>query len=467
MVSGMPAIVSHRRVGEKAPEGNPFQAGDAVTNVTGRDAGRIGQEAALTDVVIIGGGPAGSVLGCYLSKAGIKNAIVEKAMHPRPHVGESLVTSTLRTFRDIGFLGTMESEGFVRKYGAAWHPTTASGEFSIEFSEFPQPGVDQDYVYHVDRSKFDLLLLKHARRLGSTVYQGVTVKEVLFDGEQARGVRAAIEGQTVDIPARVVVDASGRNSVLGGQLRLRDKDPIFNQFAVYSWFENVDRGSGHSADFIHIYFLRSTRGWAWQIPITDSITSVGVVAERSVFKESRQRVEEYFHEWVNSSPDLARAMAGAKRVEDFSTEADYSYSMRRFVGDGWLLVGDAARFVDPIFSSGVSIACEGARSASLIIQNALDSGDLSRSRLLPYESRMKAGVTIWYEFIRLYYKLMHLFTYFISNERHRHQILQLLQGEVYDRGEAPVLDEMRKMIHVIENTPGHVWKPHLTDVPLD
>ncbi len=421
----------------------------------------------MIDVAIIGGGPAGSALGSYLSRAGLSSVIVEKAFHPRPHVGESLVTSTVRTFKDIGFLATMEREGFVRKYGAAWHPMSKHGEFAIEFAEFPQPGVDQDYVYHVDRARFDLLMLQHARQLGSSVLQGVAVKQVLFEDDYATGVRCEVAGETVDIPTRFVVDASGRATILGNQLRLREKDPIFSQFAVYAWFENVERGESRTADYIHIYFLPATRAWAWQIPITDDITSVGVVAEREVFKQSRQRVEEYFSHHVNTSPDLATAMSVAKRVTDFSAEADYSYSMNRFVGNGWLLVGDAARFVDPIFSSGVSIALESAKSASDTILRCLEAGDVSRSMLQPYEDRIKAGVSIWYEFIRLYYKLMHLFTYFIQSKEHRHQVLQLLQGEVYDRSEAPVLDEMRNLIWKVEKTPGHIWQSYLTDIPID
>ena len=421
----------------------------------------------MIDVAIIGGGPAGSALGSYLSLAGISNTIIEKDLYPRHHVGESLVTSTIRVFRDIGFLETMETEGFVRKYGAAWHSTAKGGEFDIEFAEFPQPGVDQDYVYHVDRAKFDLLLLHHAKRLGSKVLQGVAVKDVLFEGDRAVGLRCDVAGERTDIPARVVVDASGRKSVLGTKLHLRERDPIFNQFAVHAWYEGVDRGEGSSSDFIHIYFLPATRAWAWQIPITNSVTSVGVVAEKEVFKQSRQRAEEYFDHHVNTSPDLARAMQGARRTTDLRSEADYSYSMRRFVGNGWLLVGDAARFVDPIFSSGISIALEGAKSASEILVSGLATNDVSEERLKPYEDRMKAGVSIWYEFIRLYYKLMHLFTYFIQSKEHRLQVLQLLQGEVYDRSRAPVLAEMRKLIETVQNTPGHVWQQHLTDVPID
>ncbi len=423
----------------------------------------------MADVVIIGGGPAGSVLGSYLSMAGVSNTILEKAVFPRAHVGESLVSSTVRIFDEIGFIETMESEGFPRKYGAAWHPTKGQGEFAIRFAEFPQDGVNQDYTYHVERSRFDQLLLDHAQNLGSEVRQNVAVRKVLFDDQGvASGVRVSVDGEISEIPAKMVIDCSGRNTILGSQLGLREKDPIFNQFAVHAWFEDVHRGDDpETADFIHIYFLSVERGWAWQIPISDTVTSVGVVAEREVFKQSRQRPEEYFDDLVKTNPGLSVALKSAKRVNDFKSEADYSYGMSEFVGDGWMLVGDSARFVDPIFSSGISIAAEAAKAASESIITALESGDRSRDALKPYEDHMKAGVAIWYEFILLYYKLMHLFTYFIDTKEHRLQILQLLQGEVYDRENAPVLDAMREVIRKVEETPGHIWAPSLTDIPID
>ena len=148
------------------------------------------------NVVIIGGGPAGSALGCYLSKAGIKNAIYEGANHPRAHVGESMVMSSVHVFDESGFLPVLEREGFVKKHGASWHPPVAKGEAAIAFSEFPSPHVAQDYTYHVDRQKFDLLLLKHAESFGTKVYQGVSATKVLFDDQNyARGVRVRFAEQ--------------------------------------------------------------------------------------------------------------------------------------------------------------------------------------------------------------------------------------------------------------------------------
>jgi FADH2 O2-dependent halogenase len=420
----------------------------------------------MNDVIIIGGGPAGSTMGSLLSKAGISNILLEADHHPRPHVGESMVMSSVRVFDEIDFLPILEREGFVHKYGASWHEI-GGREAAITFSEFAQDGIRQHYTYHVDRSKLDLLMLKHAQQLGTQVYQGVTVKEVLFDGDRARGVRARVADQEIDLECRMLVDASGRGTVLGRQLKLKKNDPIFDQFAVHGWFENVRRGEPETADYIHIYFLPVERGWAWQIPITETITSMGIVAEREVFRQFKGRPDQYFEHYVQSNKGLSQAMAGAVRLNDFKTEGDYSYSMGRFIGNGWVLIGDAARFVDPIFSSGVSIALYSAKYASEQIRQAFETGDFSIETFRPYEAKVRAGVDIWYEFIRLYYKLLPLFTHFIRSKSHRIEVLRLLQGEVYDRKEVPVLAAMRKYIEAVEKTDNHILKQQLAGIPID
>ena len=240
---------------------------------------------------------------------------------------------------------------------------------------------------------------------------------------------------------------------------------MFNQFAVHSWFENLDRGEGEAKDYIHIHFLpaRVKRGWAWQIPITDTITSVGVVAEKEIFVEGKYDQEGWFNDLAASNENLAHALRDAKPVKPFKSEADYSYVMSRFVGDGYMLIGDAARFVDPIFSSGVSVALESAKMASETIQKALAEGDVSRETLMAYETQMRSGVEVWYEFIKVYYKCLPLFTYFIQNKEYRLGLLQLLQGEVFNRDAVPVLDKMRAYVESIESADNHMLKPQLAE----
>ena len=422
----------------------------------------------MSDVIIIGGGPAGSTLGCYLSMAGISNTIIEKENHPRPHVGESMVPVTTRVFREIGMLPRMEAEGFPRKYGASWHAPQNKGVVYILFGEFLDDRTGQEYTYHVDRGKLDLMLLKRAEELGSKVIQGVTVKQVLFEDGYANGVKIGIGGQDIEMRGKMVVDASGRNTLLGRQLKLKVKDPIFNQYAVHAWFENVYRGEPDVAGHIHIYFLPIERGWVWQIPINETVTSMGVVVEKDAFNQmAKGDLEEYFWDQMKTNDNLTKAMENADRINEFKTEGDYSYKMSKFCGDGYVLIGDAARFVDPIFSSGVSVAMHGAKAAAERIRIAMDTNDFSEAQFKPFEEKMLAGVEIWYEFIRLYYKLLPLFTLFMQSKKWREQVHRLLQGEVYDRDEVPVLEAMRQFIEAAETTEGHLFKGALTDVPID
>jgi FADH2 O2-dependent halogenase len=293
------------------------------------------------------------------------------------------------------------------------------------------------------------------------------VKQVLFDGERATGVRVALADREIDLSARIVVDASGRQTLIGNQRKLKVKDPIFDQYAVHAWFTDVYRGEPSTAEFIHIYFLKIERGWVWQIPITDEITSVGVVADKKVIREFHSDPKTYFNTHVKDNPDLARAMQNAVRINEFKTEGDYSYSLSKFAGDGFVCIGDAARFVDPIFSSGVSVALYGAKYSSERILKAFEAGDFSEAMLKPFETRMRGGVGIWYEFIRLYYKLLPLFTHFIQSKHHRLEVLRLLQGEVYDRSQVPVLDAMREYIKVVEQSDDHLLRNSLTDIPID
>lgn len=161
-------------------------------------------------------------------------------------------------------------------------------------------------------------------------------------------------------------------------------------------------------------------------------------------------------------------MKNARQINDYKREADYSYSMKSFSGNGFLLVGDAARFVDPIFSSGVSVAMHSAKFASEAISKDLENGNVSETAFAAYDKRLRGGVEIWYEFIRLYYKLLPLFTRFIQSKKYRLGLLQLLQGDVYDHDEVPaVLPAMRQYIDVVERADSHIWKKDLSDIPID
>lgn len=433
------------------------------------------------DIGIVGGGPAGSTAASYLAKAGLSVAVFESENFPREHVGESLVPATTPVLLEIGAMAAVEAAGFPKKYGAAW--TSAENReihhngFSnlthdfrlaeVMFSERDQAGVDRDYTFHVDRGKFDLILLKHAESLGAKVHQGVRVNGVDFSGEHPV-LRARIGNRQADVPVRMVVDASGRRTMLGNQLKLKVSDPVFNQYAIHTWFDNYDRRAlaveDGKVDYIFIHFLPLTDTWVWQIPITETITSIGVVTQKKRFAAAKDDLATFFWDSVGSRPELAAALKEADQVRPFKAEGDYSYAMNQIVGDNFLMVGDAARFVDPIFSTGVSIALNSARLACVDIVAAAQAGDFRRERFTTYETTLRRGVRNWYEFISVYYRLNILFTAFVQDPRYRLDVLKMLQGNMYDEAEPRALTEMRAVIQAVESDPEHLWHSYLGEL---
>jgi flavin-dependent dehydrogenase len=429
------------------------------------------------DVAVIGGGPGGASAAAYLAKAGVSCAVFERETFPRPHVGESLVPSSTRVFAELGFLDTMESEGFLRKYGAAWTSAGSSQlratdwkglEADVQFAEREQPGVEQLYTYHVDRAKFDALLLSHAAALGATVHHGANVRGVDFTDPGMVRLHLVRDGREEQATARMVVDASGRRTLLGTQLRWRIKDPVFDQYALHTWFEGYDRSAfarkAAMCDYIFIHFLPMTNTWVWQIPISGEVTSVGVVTQRKHFANRRDSREAFFWDSVRSRPELGSNLAAARQLRPLKEEGDYSYAMRQLAGDRLVLVGDAGRFVDPIFSTGVSIAVNSARFATRDIVAALEAGDLRRERFHDFEATIGRGTRNWYRFISVYYRLNILFSAFIQDPRYRLDVLKLLQGDVYDEDEPAVLAEMRAIVTDVERDPRHPWHRLLGDL---
>jgi FADH2 O2-dependent halogenase len=444
------------------------------------------------DVAVLGGGPGGSAAASYLAKAGLKCVLFERELFPRWHVGESLVPASNRVLSDLGLIEQMDELKFPRKFGALWtsaayapvynvdweglnetSQTTGTEKASadIRFAERDQPGVNLNYTWNIDRGLFDNMMLQNAGKLGVTVYEGVRAQSVDFSDPAMPKVRLSIGRQEITVRTRMVIDASGRHTLLGNQLGLKISDTIFDQYAIHTWFDNYDRAAVSKKevyrDYILIHFLPVNNTWIWQIPITETITSLGVVTQKKNFQKTRQSREQFFWDCIDSRKEVGDALRAANQLRPLKDEGDYSYSMKQIAGDNYVLVGDAARFLDPIFSTGVSIALNSAKLAAQDIIKAAEHGGFRRAAFGNFESLMRRGTRNWYDFVALYYRLNVLFTFFIQDRRYRLDVLKLLQGDMYDEERPKVLSEMARIVSDVERRPNHPWHKLLGDLTSD
>ena len=376
-------------------------------------------------------------------------------------VGESLLCATTRVFREIGVLPALEAAGFVRKPGATWTRWPGGQSSSVRFAPMPYLGVELDYTWHVDRSRLDALLLEQAAHLGATVLQGERVTAVEFHRGRATGVRLA-DGRVLS--ARLVVDASGRQTLLGKQLGLKRTDPEFDQFTMHGWFTGFDRGAPATAEHAHVHVLAKARCWLWQIPIDAEITSLGLVTRRDDFHKSDEAPAAWFARQLADHPALARRFAAARPVHDLVRESNYSYALDRIAGDGWIVLGDAGRFVDPLFSSGVSVAAESARLAVAPIREALRAGDVRGEQFADWARTVRGGAERWREFIRSFYRLPPLFLELLADEAGRARLRPFLQGDVLEPDVDAILHDIGARIDQVAADPGHPWHRDLVAV---
>ncbi|HYT29433.1 MAG TPA: NAD(P)/FAD-dependent oxidoreductase [Actinomycetota bacterium] len=426
------------------------------------------------DVIVIGGGPAASTIGSLLARDGYSVILLERDIHPRDHVGESLTPSTNLIFERIGFQEKMEDAGFVHKPGAAWtSPRAPLGTFfSIRLAEFAMPGAKQPYTYNIERDEFDTLLLRHAHDQGAKVLEGVNVQRVLFDGERAVGVRVrVVEGWEQDLFAKVVVDASGRRCLLANQLGLRKKDPRFKQYSIYSWFRGVEPNPLGFEGVAWFYFLGLERAWAWSLPLRDGKSSIGVVTTKEDFQKSGRTHEEFFASLVNLNRSFRYVMRGAERIRPWWIEADYSYKVDTLHGPGWLLIGDALRFVDPIFSTGVDIAMFSAAFAHQAIAAVLTGDDDEERAFKGYESHVSDGIETWYRLIDLFYTHPHMLSRYAASLQHREDVIRTLQGNLYlaeslERAQR-VIGTMELAHHLVMADPDNLLRPGAIEPALN
>lgn len=326
----------------------------------------------LWDAVVVGAGPSGCVAAAALARAGRSVLLLDRDAEPRFKIGESLLPRSLPIFDAIGVKEKIAAAGFQKKYGAHFWNEVSGGERHVVFGEADR---QHPMAWQVQRQKFDGLLAEHAASCGAVLRRGVVVEELLLSGERATGVRLAGPNGKEDVAAKVVVDATGQAALVATRFKMREGDPRLRRAALYAHYRGVWRDDGDRAGDILLPFRDGV--WFWLIPFGDGTTSVGAVFDPSVESPKGATPADRLDDMISRSPKMQEFLAKAERLTDVKGASDYSITAARFCGDGWVLAGDAATFIDPVFSTGVHLGV----SAGLRLARVIDASLASKGRV--------------------------------------------------------------------------------------
>ena len=356
------------------------------------------------DCVVIGGGPSGSTTAALVAEAGFKVLLLERDTEPRRKVGESLMPETYWVFDRLGVLQSMKHGPFVQKVGVQF--VSSSGRESSPFLFTRHDPHECSRTWHVERAKFDQMLLDNAAARGAEVHRGARVLEVVFEGDRAIGVRLpgepasaggnnGIGKQSPDlIRAQVIVDATGQAGLLGARFQLRQPNPKFRKAAVWGHFHGSRRDVIDDGVMTVCFRTQSNRSWFWHIPLSNDVVSIGVVGDADYFFGPEGGTpDEIFAREVADCPSMAQRLEGTEKVAGLDIVKEYSYATSKPSGDGWVLVGDSWGFIDPIYSSGVWFALKSGQLAADAIIEGLRKGDTSGAQLAKWEPDFRRGTT--------------------------------------------------------------------------
>ncbi|HMO15312.1 MAG TPA: NAD(P)/FAD-dependent oxidoreductase [Pirellulaceae bacterium] len=353
------------------------------------------------DVIVIGGGPAGATASTILAQSGLHVVLFEREKFPRFHIGESLIPETYWTLQRIGMLPKMKNSHFVKKHSVQF--VTSDGKTSAPFYFWDNKPHECSQTWQVVRSEFDQMMLENAREQGVHAFEEVRVRDVFFvDHEgnrntEGRGRAIGVSVQTGpqevhEVTAKVVVDASGQSGLLQNRLKLRIWDPTLNKGAIWTYWRGAQRDSGRDEGATLVLQTEGKNGWFWYIPLHNDIISIGVVAPFDYLFKDRGKHEQTYFEEVERCPGVAARIASAERVTGFFATRDYSYRSKQVAGDGWVLVGDAFGFLDPLYSSGVLLALKSGEMAADAIVEGIANNDLSANQLGKWGPGFNVGI---------------------------------------------------------------------------
>jgi flavin-dependent dehydrogenase len=343
---------------------------------------------ATCDIAVIGGGPAGSTISALLAQKGYRVIGFEKDRHPRFHIGESLLPMNLEHFEHLGVLDKIAAIGMIKRSAEFYTETSTVAEQTYSFAD----AFDKRYpfAYQVRRSEFDEILFRNAQQKGADLREGWRVTNVEFEKDAVALAVTDPEGQSNRITARYLVDATGRDTFLGGKFQIKRKNPKHTSAALYSHFRGARRGEGESEGNIAIHWF--PHGWFWFIPLLDGVTSVGAVCWPYYLKTRRTDPTTFLKDTIALCPSLADRLRNAEMVAPATATGNYSYTCERMAGDRYIMIGDAFAFIDPVFSSGVYLAMTSAVRGAEVIDGALKNPAAAPALNRKFEKQTRRGV---------------------------------------------------------------------------
>ncbi len=381
------------------------------------------------DVAVAGGGPAGAALATFLARQGHRCIVFEPKKFPRYHIGESLIPQTYGILDRLGVLPKLRASTFPQKHSVRFVAHNGRESAPFYFSEtIPGEGA---MTWQVERGEFDRLLLDHARENGVEVCAERFVRSVIFEEGRAVGVVATDEaGEGGEVRANVVVDATGRNCLIGNQLGLKGEVPDLNKASLWGYFRGGKRLLGIDAGETTI-FQTHGGGWFWYIPLPGDVISVGMVAPPKYLFAQQFTKDELLAAEIAKCPALAERLTNAERVGPVRAIGRLAYLNRQTCGHGWVMIGDARAFLDPIYSSGIFLALSSAELAAQCIHQALTAYDVSAARLGKFEPALWAGVDVIRRLIHAFYDPTFSFMKFAQRfPEHRAALIDCLVGDV-------------------------------------
>ena len=396
------------------------------------------------DVAVIGGGPAGSTVATFLQRQGHRCLILESSTFPRYHIGESLIPHTYGTLDRLGLLPKLRTSHFPVKHSVRFVSPSGKHADPFYFSETIEGEGAQ--TWQVERAEFDQMCLNHARENGVEVRMATRAKQVLFEGDRAVGVFAqSRDSQPEEIRARVVVDASGRATVIGSQRGLKTDVAGLNKASIWGYYRGGKRGEGIDAGETTIFMI-ANRGWFWYIPLPDDIVSVGVVADPEYLFAQTNDFKTVFLREVEGCGPLAEPLSEATLEGVVRGLRRLAYRNQQVTGNGWVMVGDSAAFLDPIYSSGLFLAMVSAELAATCIHDALAAGDVSGEKLGAFTKPLWSGIEVIRRLIHAFYDPTFSFGKFVERfPDQRSALIDCLVGDVVDKDMSPFLEALAQM----------------------